>query len=174
MRLYITVPVRGNPMVTIGFNSEQYNDFIMSAMPYSTIYSRRRSKKTSKLRVTGLCEMNSPGTGEFPSQRSSNAVNVSIWWRLHEGPVRLEVHPCHLDNIMGYAGSPSSGCWLLIQLNRLKPGQNGRRFPDHILKCIFLNENIWSSIKISLKFVFKGPINYISALFEQMINLWLI
>ena len=41
---------------------------------------RRRSKKTSKLRVTGLCEGNSPVTGEFPSQRTSNAENVSIWW----------------------------------------------------------------------------------------------
>ena len=37
-----------------------------------------RSKKTSKLRVTGLCEGNSPLTGEFPSQRASNAENVSI------------------------------------------------------------------------------------------------
>ena len=45
---------------------------------------RRRSKKTSKLRVTGLCEGNSPGTGEFPSQKASNAENVSIWWRHHE------------------------------------------------------------------------------------------
>ena len=30
---------------------------------------RRRSKKTSKLQVTGLCEGNSPVTDEFPSQR---------------------------------------------------------------------------------------------------------
>ena len=44
---------------------------------------RCRSKKTSKLRVTGLCEGNSPETGEFPSQRASNAENVSIWWRHH-------------------------------------------------------------------------------------------
>ena len=42
---------------------------------------RRRSKKTSKLRVTGLCEGNSPVAGEFPAQRTSNAKNVSIWWR---------------------------------------------------------------------------------------------
>ena len=34
---------------------------------------RRRSKKTSKLRVTGLCVGNSPGTGEFPAQMASNA-----------------------------------------------------------------------------------------------------
>ena len=40
---------------------------------------RRRSKKTSKLRVTDLCEGNSPVTGEFPAQRASIAENVSIW-----------------------------------------------------------------------------------------------
>ena len=45
--------------------------------------SRCRSKKTSKLRVTGLCEGNSPVTSEFPAQMSSNAENVSIWWRHH-------------------------------------------------------------------------------------------
>ena len=45
---------------------------------------RRKSKKTSKLRVTGLCAENSPVTGEFLAQRSSNAENVSIWWRHHD------------------------------------------------------------------------------------------
>ena len=45
---------------------------------------RRRSKKTSKLRVTGLCAGNSPGTGEFPAQMASYAENVSIWWRHHD------------------------------------------------------------------------------------------
>ena len=44
----------------------------------------RRSNKTSKLRVTGLCVGNLPVTGEFPVQRASNAKNVSIWWRHHE------------------------------------------------------------------------------------------
>ena len=46
---------------------------------------RCRSKKTSKLRVTGLCEGNSPVTGKFLSQRASNARSISIWWR-HHGP----------------------------------------------------------------------------------------
>ena len=45
---------------------------------------RRRSKKTSKLRVTGLCEENLPVTGEFTAQRASNAENASIWWRHHD------------------------------------------------------------------------------------------
>ena len=48
-------------------------------------YSTRRSlEKTSKLRVTGLCEGNSPVTDEFPAQRASNAEIVPIWWRHHE------------------------------------------------------------------------------------------
>ena len=66
-----------------------YNDVIMIAMSsqitsasivYSTVCS---GKETSKFRVTGLCEGNSPVTGEFPAQRASNAENVSIWWRQH-------------------------------------------------------------------------------------------
>ena len=46
---------------------------------HSTVYLRSRSKKTSKLRITGLCEGKSPVTGEFPAQRASNAEKVSIW-----------------------------------------------------------------------------------------------
>ena len=45
---------------------------------------RCKSKKTSKIRVTGLCVGNSPAIGEFPAYRASNAENVSIWWRHHE------------------------------------------------------------------------------------------
>ena len=44
---------------------------------------RRKSKKTSKLRVTGLCKGNPPVAGGFLSQRDSNAENASIWWRHH-------------------------------------------------------------------------------------------
>ena len=44
---------------------------------------KRRSNKTSKLRVIGLCEGNSPVTGEFSAQRTSNAEKVSIGWRHH-------------------------------------------------------------------------------------------
>ena len=44
---------------------------------------RHTSKNTSKLRVTGLSEGNSPITGVFPTQKVSNAENISIWWRLH-------------------------------------------------------------------------------------------
>ena len=53
--------------------------------------SRHRSKKTSKLRVTGLCEGNSLVTGEFSTQRASNVENVSIWWR-HHGWSRSDIY----------------------------------------------------------------------------------
>ena len=45
-----------------------------------------RSKKTSKLRVTGLSAGNSPETGDIPVQMASNAENVSIWWHHHAIP----------------------------------------------------------------------------------------
>ena len=50
----------------------------------------------------------------------------------------------------------------------MRPRQNGRHFPDDIFKRIFLNENVWISLKISLKFVPKGPINNIPALVQIM------
>ena len=54
------------------------------------------------------------------------------------------------------------------QFNTLRPRQNGWHFPDDILKCIFLNENVWILIEMSLKFVPKGPINNIPALVQIM------
>ena len=56
-----------------------YSDIIMSVMASQIT----RSKETSKLCVTGLCEGNSAMTGEFPAQRASNTEHVSIWWRHH-------------------------------------------------------------------------------------------
>ena len=57
-------------------------------------------------------------------------------------------------------------------INTLRLRQNGRHFPDDIFKWIFLNENIWISIDISLKFVSKGRINNIPALVQIMAWRW--
>ena len=73
------------------------------------------------------------------------------------GPHRREVTPVH--------------CKLkshLLCFNTLRPRQNGRHFPDDIFKWIFLNENVWILINISLKFVPKGPINNIPTLVQIM------
>ena len=56
----------------------------------------------------------------------------------------------------------------VIYFNTLRPKQNGRHFPDDSSNCIFLNENAWISIEISLKFVPRGPINNIPALVQIM------
>ena len=49
-----------------GVSNNQPNDCLLNRL------FRRRSKKTSKLCVTGLCAGNSPVTGEFPAQKASN------------------------------------------------------------------------------------------------------
>ena len=73
-------------------------DSVSNHHPHDCLLNRlfwRRSKKTSKLCVTGLCAGNSPGTGEFPAQMASYAENVSIWWRHHDsGMFRLFFCAC--------------------------------------------------------------------------------
>ena len=63
--------------VIIRFSNHQPHDCLLNRL------FRRRSKKTTKLRVTGLCAGNSPVPGEFPAQMASHAENVSIWWHHH-------------------------------------------------------------------------------------------
>ena len=60
-----------------GVSNHQPDDCLLNRL------FKSRSKKISKLRITDLCEGNSPVTGEFPAQRASNAENISIWWRHH-------------------------------------------------------------------------------------------
>ena len=70
---------------TDGWTTRKHYSDIMSAMASqitsitifnSTVYLfMHRSKKTSKLRVTGLCEGNSPLSSEFPAQSASTAEN---------------------------------------------------------------------------------------------------
>ena len=51
-------------------------DDVSNHQPHDCLFNRlfrRRSKETSKLRVTGLCAGNSPVTGEFTAQMASYA-----------------------------------------------------------------------------------------------------
>ena len=56
----------------------------------------------------------------------------------------------------------------LQAINTLRPKRNGQHFADDIFKRIFFNESVWISIKISLKFVPKGPIDNIPSLVQIM------
>ena len=86
-----------------------------------------------------------------------------------KGP-QINVHVFHVVFKYGSGGSDAQKMhyWRVEEFNTLRPRQNGRHFTDDIFKCIFLNENVWISIKISLKFVPKCPINNIPTLVQIM------
>ena len=97
----------------------------------------------------------------------SKSENVWTSQRNVLGIQRQDPHQCER---FPACGSRSAGphaprprqCAALFRLRR-----NRRHFAD-IFKCIFLNENVLNSIKISLKFIPKGPINNIPALVQIM------
>ena len=70
--------------------------------------------------------------------------------------------PCGLDHILNIL---EKICYKIAFITS-RPRQNWRHFADNIFKYIFLNESVWIAIKISLKFVPKGPINNNPALFR--------
>ena len=92
-----------------GVSNHQPRDYLLNCL------FRFRSKNTSKLRVTGLCAENSPGTGEFSTQKASNSENVFIWWHHHGQRVNdmvtctiiigLLVSPCGYVSTWGHVDS---------------------------------------------------------------------
>ena len=90
------------------------HDDVSNHQPYERLLNRlfrRRSKKTSKLRVTGLCEGNSPVDGEFPAQRASNAAkNVSIWWRHHALGQSYDCLSASEENLMNMENQARKFC----------------------------------------------------------------
>ena len=159
----------------------ELND-VSNHQPHDCLHNRlfrRRLKKTSKLRATGLCAGNSPVTGEFPAQMASNAENVSVWWRHH-----VTLRWCVVEMIYSgrsrpiFSNGQSHGCWCLADarswniyshdfdfisgticvfstrgVNTMKPWQNDWHFADGFFKCIFLNEDFLTSNVISWKYV---------------------
>ena len=115
-----------------------------------------------------LCAGNSSVPGEFPAQRPvTRSFDVFFDLRLKNAWVNnreagdLRRHLVHYDVIVMKKLDV-----ITPSLNTLRPRQNGRRFADEVFKCIFLNENVWISLKISLKFLPNVPINNIPALVQ--------
>ena len=92
--------------------TSDYGDIIMSAMAsqitsrtiicsivYSGVDQRKHQSSESLAFVRGI---HVAVTGEFPTQRASNAENVSIWWRHH--------------TIWSSSHNWVSACWLLMTL----------------------------------------------------------
>ena len=112
----------------------------------------------------------------------TKASDVELWsflwsapwingWVNYHKPGDLRCHRAHYDVIVMswfHLWVPHLQMSGSDMINTLRPRQDGRHFPDDIFICIFLKENEWHSIKISLKFVPMVPINNIPALVQIM------
>ena len=106
-------------------------------------------------------------------QKFAQRVTALLW------NVQSVVHTCHYISKMsemqchgntGLSHGFVKQLWkfLYFSIITLRQRQNGCHFPDDIFKCSFLNKNVPIAIKISLKFVPKGPMNNIQALIQIM------
>ena len=83
-------------------------------------------------------------------------------------PCVLTVLYCFWEILKMYTKWSSHGEGCLFWVNTLRLRQNGRLFADNMFTWIFLNENAWISLEISLNCVPKGWIDNIPALVQIM------
>ena len=75
--------------------------------------------------------------------------------------------------LAGWEGRSRKSNWSWeLTLNTLRQRQTGWFLADDVFKCIFLSENVWISLKISLKFVPKVWINNMPSLVQIMAWRW--
>ena len=138
------------------------------------------SSKTSSL----VCIINYFETASTTKTHQNTKFLILVWVFLRNITVNSWVTTCfHTINITTTSGvyrnnHDGAHCFFYLMLtgqrrdngmvNTLRPRQHGRHFADDTFKRIFLNENVIISIKISLMFVPKGPINNIPALVQIM------
>ena len=99
--IYVEHPLQWRHNESDGVSNHQPHDCLFNSL------FRRRSKKISKLHVTGCCDGNSPVTSEFPAQRASYAENVSIWWHHHD----IEHHRKTCSQSQGLN---TNTCWFFL------------------------------------------------------------
>ena len=159
--------IYASPCLTALHWRHNERDGISNHQPHDCLFNvlfRCRSKKTSKLRVTGHCAGNSPVTGEFPAQKASNAENVSIWWHHGEGNMNEQTNEVMGNNIFQVFSSllPGNTIWCqwtrdtFGSANGLSPvwrpdiiWTNAELLPNRPVRTNF-NE-IWTNIQFSYK-----------------------
>ena len=89
---------------------------------------RHRSKKTSKLRVTGLCAGNSPGPVNSP----------------HKGTVTRKMFPFEDVTMKKWCNAPSATIFCAISVAILNYLISSKRINQNHLTTAILNDVIWS------------------------------
>ena len=131
-------------------------DGVSNHQPYDCLLNclfRPRSKKISKLNITGLCAGNSPVTGEFPAWRTSNAENVSIWWHHHVPMITVKIIFTRFqlwghNSMWNESLRPDTKLWLVIHfrpasiLSNLDLSQNSVEYIFIYYLCV-INDLHW-------------------------------
>ena len=130
---------------------------------------RRRSNKTSKLRVSGLCEGNVPVTGEFPAQGTVTRI-FSIWWYHHDTPYFNNYPTTHMA--MGFQVHEVSSiikkcCSIFIWRTPIKNIKDNESVYAHLLRQLpectknkYNKTEIWEVCNIFHLWRRIGPILY--------------
>ena len=133
--------------------TDHYSDVIMSTMAcqitvsivYSTVCSGADQRSPQ---ISGLCERNSPVTGEFPPQRASNAETVFIWWRHHVYLQRLSQRGRNFPTTLWYRALAGG----MDIRKQCKSFQNliHRRLLDNNMKIVICYAEAWNVFFIIL------------------------
>ena len=122
-------------------------------LPGNKPYYLKQSQRTYDVIITSLLRQNDVAT----SLRRDNYVIITSC-------VHWDVPWRHMPSLWAHGLTKIS--WLSTHWDWVR--QNCRHFTDNIFKCIFLNENVWISIKISPNVVLTGSNNNIPALVQIM------
>ena len=116
------------------------------------------------------------GTPRLPITRNYIGISPTIDCRC--AAIYRQVSPTNVNNIVRSKKNvfEITDIWrsictnlnIPLRVNSWRPRRNRRHFADDNFKCIFFSENVFISIKCWLKFIPKGPISNIPALFQIM------
>ena len=152
--------------------------FLIETAPWSpcTIPFHLVVKSGGKQVNNGLSQFANYMIKNILSQGPFCVVIKQPWCCVSFGVINPRAEGCGDPQIILHSKFPYLPCHLItwprlcgtLFINTLRPRQHGRHFADDTFKRIFLNENVIISIKISLMFVPKDPINNIPALVQIM------
>ena len=104
---------------------------------------------------------------EIPLYNLVFTIHRTMYWYINNKVTFSNMHR-YVHDLVHHTDMDPMLNGIIHSVNKLRPRQYGRHFPDDIFKCIFLNENVGISIKISLNIVPRGPFNNIPALVQIM------